>query len=181
MDDGNDNNNNNPNPLFLSMLENLFVGNPLLDLSSSPSGLMANNANLTEIELGGFMSGLENFLDSPIFHNGIVHYNSGGGSHNNFSLIQDTDTFLEDVKIVLPKEDIEKLKTHTYAYHSKHNTSCPNTECNICLDEYIPEDVVKYLPCNHIFHPMCIDQWLSTSSNKCPVCRAVVGDGTPLI
>ena len=38
MNDGNDNN-NNPNPLFLSMLENIFVGNPLLDLSSSsPSG-----------------------------------------------------------------------------------------------------------------------------------------------
>ena len=181
MNDGNDN--NNPNPLFLSMLENIFVGNPLLDLSSSPSGLLASNANLTGNELSGFMSGLENFLDSPIFHNGIVHYNnSGSGSHNNFNLIEDTtDTFLEDVKIVLPNEDIEKLKTHTYAYHSKHNTSCPNTECNICLDEYIQEDVVKYLPCNHIFHPMCIDQWLSTSSNKCPVCRAVVGDGTPLI
>ncbi|KAL4199715.1 hypothetical protein AMTRI_Chr03g146250 [Amborella trichopoda] len=44
-------------------------------------------------------------------------------------------------------------------------------ECAVCLSEFAGEELLRLLPiCNHAFHPVCIDQWLS-SHTTCPVCR----------
>ncbi|XP_031390229.1 RING-H2 finger protein ATL40-like [Punica granatum] len=44
-------------------------------------------------------------------------------------------------------------------------------ECAVCLSSLEDEDMVRLLPnCNHIFHPECIDMWLS-SHTTCPICR----------
>jgi hypothetical protein len=45
--------------------------------------------------------------------------------------------------------------------------------CAICLADYEDGEDVRVLPCQHFFHPNCIDQWLS-SHNACPMCKAVV-------
>lgn len=52
----------------------------------------------------------------------------------------------------------------------------PNTEaCAICLDDYISDATpVRQLPCNHIFHPHCIDPFLTTRSSLCPLCKRSV-------
>ncbi|POW07595.1 hypothetical protein PSTT_08169 [Puccinia striiformis] len=44
-------------------------------------------------------------------------------------------------------------------------------KCLICLDEYLNEDSVQILSCKHMFHKHCVDQWLTKSSDSCPVCR----------
>ncbi|KAK7270504.1 hypothetical protein RIF29_23698 [Crotalaria pallida] len=45
-------------------------------------------------------------------------------------------------------------------------------ECAVCLTEFTDDDTLRLLPqCNHVFHPPCIDQWLSTHVT-CPLCRA---------
>ncbi|KAK7312613.1 hypothetical protein VNO77_36597 [Canavalia gladiata] len=44
-------------------------------------------------------------------------------------------------------------------------------ECAICLEEFGDGDSVKMIPyCKHVFHPQCLDTWLS-SHVTCPVCR----------
>lgn len=44
-------------------------------------------------------------------------------------------------------------------------------QCAVCLGEFNNNDKVRVLPqCNHVFHPPCIDAWLS-SHVTCPVCR----------
>ena len=44
--------------------------------------------------------------------------------------------------------------------------------CPICLDEFIPSSTnVRVLPCNHIYHPDCIDHYLLTASTLCPICK----------
>ena len=45
-------------------------------------------------------------------------------------------------------------------------------ECAVCLTEFTDNDTLRLIPhCNHVFHPPCIDTWLS-SHVTCPVCRA---------
>lgn len=44
--------------------------------------------------------------------------------------------------------------------------------CAICLENFIPKEVVMVTPCNHMFHEDCILPWVKCSG-KCPVCRFV--------
>lgn len=45
-------------------------------------------------------------------------------------------------------------------------------ECAVCLNEFEDDETLRLLPkCDHVFHPECIDAWLS-SHTTCPVCRA---------
>ncbi|KAK4280369.1 hypothetical protein QN277_012000 [Acacia crassicarpa] len=44
-------------------------------------------------------------------------------------------------------------------------------ECAVCLNEFKDNETLRLLPkCNHVFHPSCIEAWLS-SHVTCPVCR----------
>ncbi|CAG9322246.1 unnamed protein product [Blepharisma stoltei] len=45
-----------------------------------------------------------------------------------------------------------------------------NVSCTICMEQIKKKEKVKTLPCMHIFHPYCIDEWLSRS-NQCPICK----------
>jgi Ring finger domain len=50
-----------------------------------------------------------------------------------------------------------------------------STCCAICLDDYVVDVTpVRHLPCNHIFHPHCIDPFLQTRSSLCPLCKRSV-------
>ncbi|KAI1259252.1 hypothetical protein F5Y18DRAFT_433537 [Xylariaceae sp. FL1019] len=45
--------------------------------------------------------------------------------------------------------------------------------CLICLDDFESnETVIRELPCGHIYHPDCIDPFLSRMSSLCPSCKA---------
>ena len=47
--------------------------------------------------------------------------------------------------------------------------------CAICLDDYVVNITpVRHLPCNHIFHPHCVDPFLATRSSLCPLCKRSV-------
>ncbi|KAJ1747486.1 hypothetical protein LPJ69_006275 [Coemansia sp. RSA 1752] len=60
--------------------------------------------------------------------------------------------------------------------YSIQNTIAPKdtwdtVECAICLDELRLGDVVRSLPCPHVFHATCIDRWLLFQSSVCPLCK----------
>ncbi|KAJ1984671.1 hypothetical protein H4R34_000505 [Dimargaris verticillata] len=44
--------------------------------------------------------------------------------------------------------------------------------CTICLETYSIGDVIRQLPCGHVYHPPCIDLWLTEKSTQCPLCKA---------
>lgn len=46
-----------------------------------------------------------------------------------------------------------------------------HTACNICLEDFKTGTNIRQLPCEHIFHPSCIDEWLSRHSCVCPNCK----------
>lgn len=46
-----------------------------------------------------------------------------------------------------------------------------NQGCSICTDDFEIGQDQRILPCNHAFHPACIDPWLLNVSGTCPLCR----------
>ncbi|XP_002522801.2 E3 ubiquitin-protein ligase At4g11680 [Ricinus communis] len=56
------------------------------------------------------------------------------------------------------------------------NIDCTSTlanddpECCICLAKYKDKEEVRQLPCSHMFHLKCVDQWLRIIS-CCPLCK----------
>lgn len=43
--------------------------------------------------------------------------------------------------------------------------------CSICTEDFNKGEEVRVLPCNHKFHPVCVDPWLLNVSGTCPLCR----------
>ncbi|GIL67534.1 hypothetical protein Vafri_20895 [Volvox africanus] len=48
------------------------------------------------------------------------------------------------------------------------------SECVVCSEAFLEEQLVVVLPCHHFFHDRCIRRWLLGFSNSCPMCRAPV-------
>lgn len=52
------------------------------------------------------------------------------------------------------------------------NHSVEGRRCHVCLSDYeVGQECRKLNNCNHTFHKECIDQWLITGRNSCPLCR----------
>ena len=45
------------------------------------------------------------------------------------------------------------------------------TRCIICTEDFEKGEDIRVLPCNHTFHPACVDPWLLGVSGTCPLCR----------
>mmetsp|Transcript_17141 Transcript_17141/g.25370 ORF Transcript_17141/g.25370 Transcript_17141/m.25370 type:complete len:168 (+) Transcript_17141:44-547(+) len=48
------------------------------------------------------------------------------------------------------------------------STLDPN--CSICLGDFERSEKLCRLPCNHIYHDPCINTWLDSGKNTCPLC-----------
>ncbi|KAJ1366726.1 hypothetical protein KIN20_027480 [Parelaphostrongylus tenuis] len=46
-----------------------------------------------------------------------------------------------------------------------------DVDCAVCIDPYQAGDVVRTLPCRHVYHKSCIDPWL-LEHRTCPMCKA---------
>lgn len=62
------------------------------------------------------------------------------------------------------KDTIEKLPS--VAITKVHN----GYNCSVCVEDLQEDEVVLKLPCEHLFHKICIVPWLELH-NTCPVCR----------
>lgn len=52
------------------------------------------------------------------------------------------------------------------------------TECIICMCEYEENEELRYLPCLHTYHRVCIDDWLMRSLT-CPSCLEEIRPNSP--
>ncbi|KAK8572398.1 hypothetical protein V6N13_047996 [Hibiscus sabdariffa] len=67
---------------------------------------------------------------------------------------------------------IESFPTFVYSTVKGFRIGKDTLECAVCLNEFEDDETLRMIPtCCHVFHPDCIDAWLSSHST-CPVCRA---------
>ncbi|KAF8568139.1 hypothetical protein P879_01161 [Paragonimus westermani] len=71
----------------------------------------------------------------------------------------------EQLQIVKRMDMLQFLPLETYVPASKDKLK----ECIICMCELKLNDCVRFLPCLHSFHRVCIDEWLMRSLS-CPSC-----------
>lgn len=69
----------------------------------------------------------------------------------------------------------EMIEHNTFPHKYKRLRRASETEedsekCTICLSQFEIDNDVRRLPCMHLFHKDCVDQWLVTNKH-CPICR----------
>ncbi|XP_048886020.1 E3 ubiquitin-protein ligase Arkadia isoform X2 [Brienomyrus brachyistius] len=64
----------------------------------------------------------------------------------------------------------KKRKLHGKQEEDEGTEEDTEEKCTICLSILEEGEDVRRLPCMHLFHQLCVDQWLLTNK-KCPICR----------
>ncbi|CAK6976830.1 RING finger protein 150 [Scomber scombrus] len=67
------------------------------------------------------------------------------------------------------KKAISKLQVRTIR-KGDQETEADFDNCAVCIEGYRPNDVVRILPCRHLFHKSCVDPWL-LDHRTCPMCK----------
>uniref|UniRef100_A0A8C5K1C7 Ring finger protein 149 n=1 Tax=Jaculus jaculus TaxID=51337 RepID=A0A8C5K1C7_JACJA len=67
------------------------------------------------------------------------------------------------------KKVIGQLPLHTVK-HGEKGVDVDAENCAVCIENFKVKDVIRILPCKHIFHRICIDPWL-LDHRTCPMCK----------
>ncbi|KAI5935644.1 E3 ubiquitin-protein ligase RNF149 isoform X1 [Manis javanica] len=67
------------------------------------------------------------------------------------------------------KKVIGQLPLHTVK-HGEKGIDVDAENCAVCIENFKVKDVIRILPCRHIFHRICIDPWL-LDHRTCPMCK----------
>ena len=70
------------------------------------------------------------------------------------------------------KKTLERI-LKTIKYNSIQHDNLYNNVCTICFDNFLPQEEIVVLPCNHVFHSECIKKWLEATLEDpiCPNCK----------
>lgn len=64
---------------------------------------------------------------------------------------------------------IRQLPQRRYKPDKETTQTCP-----ICLEDFKEGEKLRVLPCDHIFHPPCVDEWLQKWQRVCPLCKSLI-------
>ncbi|KAJ3057567.1 hypothetical protein HK097_000033 [Rhizophlyctis rosea] len=67
--------------------------------------------------------------------------------------------------------DGKDVSMETGSLKLKDLLAATREKCTICLTPYSDGEELRVLKCRHGFHKECVDQWLCTYHNSCPICR----------
>ena len=87
-----------------------------------------------------------------------------------------------DIEANMPADhsNARKISLKYSSLDSVEHLVVTDTHCCICLEEYVTDEVLVVLPCNHVYHKTCCSQWLS-SHRTCPLCNQVVTIALPYV
>ncbi|XP_034670606.1 RING finger protein 11 [Drosophila subobscura] len=136
------------------------MGNNCLKINSSDDISLLRGSESVHGQNSGPLPMFQNdqyqqiFYPTPSTSNGHVPIAAGHSQHSEE----------DQVKIAKRIGLMQHLPIGRYDGSSKKSR-----ECVICMAEFCVDEAVRYLPCMHIYHVNCIDDWLMRSLT-CPSC-----------
>lgn len=67
------------------------------------------------------------------------------------------------------KKAIAKIPQRSVKFGDRELES-ESDQCAVCIEPYKLSDVIRVLPCKHVFHKSCVDPWL-LEQRSCPMCK----------
>jgi hypothetical protein len=116
-----------------------------------------------------------NTIGIDSLYNSIINIDNSGSSTILNNIIIRTMEDMEDVKLTLNENDFDNIKNIKFTELQELELQVDNNKCTICMSEFVEDDDISIIKCNHVFHQDCIKEWLLKYSYKCPVCRHEAG------
>lgn len=117
--------------------------------------------------------------DKPAQSRDVELESAGQPGHTSSPSLHGPSESIEDRRVSSDAVDQEPelVKTETAGDHFKPrveevgdgNNAENGLACSVCTDDFVRGQSVRVLPCNHKFHPECIDPWLLNVSGTCPL------------
>jgi len=111
---------------------------------------------------------------SDLFRNNFdMNFRSNSSHINLMDIINESMRTAETSKKPVSKQALSKLKKFKMSekYFKKNkNGQTEQPTCCVCLSDIVLNEETLLLPCGHMFHPKCINDWFK-NNNTCPVCR----------
>lgn len=79
----------------------------------------------------------------------------------NISNTSNRPTKEKSISIILPGFSFKYTKYYTFIQ---------DDECCICSENYYDDMIMHMLPCNHVIHCKCLQEWFQKDPS-CPICR----------
>jgi len=89
------------------------------------------------------------------------------GSGDVYERLMDVQEMLQNRRGMSP-ETIDSMEHSKWDEHEDEDNK--QTQCMVCLCDFENEEKVRKLPCSHVFHCACIDEWLRRCTD-CPICK----------
>jgi len=110
------------------------------------------------------------FITSDIDHNNTRIFSLEEIEHFvNNEIVKDYYTVIKNIT----KQTMEpKFTTRDIAKKERTKFYSNGIECPLCYKDFDPSiSTCIASPCNHVFHCHCLNGWIQTGKNDCPMCR----------
>lgn len=143
------------------------------------------SSNFMEENAGNYASedlaALQAALDEDEFSENVVELDPDDDTSLSYDALLSLGERIGDVKEErwkhVANSIIDKMQVSTFC---KSNTCAGQNNINDCVDKclicqfpYEENDILRHLPCKHMFHAKCVDKWLQ-NKDFCPYCRQSV-------
>lgn len=81
------------------------------------------------------------------------------------------EIYSNNKKILTMKQIEEKAPIRCFGLQNIDTGGFMDKECSICKEDFTVKQLHRMLPCKHMFHTHCVDNWLLNSNSTCPICR----------
>lgn len=95
---------------------------------------------------------------------------------NDLSLNRDDQADVYNSNSQQPQQQLHdrgQMEQHHAQPHDERFKQEGEEACIICLSDYVQGELLKQLPCKHIYHAECVDKWLRRNGT-CPLCKVSI-------